>query len=146
MSTDAILHDLNQGNQLINYSNYDGKIVERYSIALVGWPFEHPVCNPGEVGSHGEVSKLLDALQGGVCKWVRLSDKELEEQKKNNQRRQANGEQVYKSRCKPKTTSRKPSADIVIDDEENTVDREACVGNASVSSDLAAVGSTSGEL
>jgi len=61
----------------MNYTNYEGKIVERFGVALVGWPCKRPVCNPNRVGGRLEVSKLDFALQSKGCKWVRLTDEEL---------------------------------------------------------------------
>ena len=81
----------------MNYENYEGKIVERYGVALQGWPCGE-IRNPSKVGSHQEVTKLLEALKSGECRWVTLSDEEIAQRKATNKAHQARGETVYKSR------------------------------------------------
>jgi hypothetical protein len=81
----------------MNYINYEGKVVERLGVALVGWPW---ITNPNKVGGHAEASKLLHTLRTKHCKWMILSDEELQERKKVNVERHNAGEQVYKLRQK----------------------------------------------
>jgi hypothetical protein len=70
------------------------------------------------------VSKLLEALEKKDCKWVVLSDEELKQRKQENQRRQANGEQVYKSRRKPVKAMGRNASSLsreTIDDDDNPI-------------------------
>jgi hypothetical protein len=62
---DEILHEhkLTTVSQPMNYVNYEGKIVERFGVALGGWPTKHQVCNLNKLGGWQEVSELLTALQ-----------------------------------------------------------------------------------
>jgi len=87
------------GHQM-NYTNYEGKIVERFSVALNGWPCKCLVSNPNKLGGCMELSKLLHALQTKCCKWLRLSEEELKEHKSVNIECHKSGELVYKPRHK----------------------------------------------
>jgi hypothetical protein len=78
----------------MNYDNYEKKIVERYGIALKRWPSGH-ICNPGKLGGHEDVTKLLQALQSGSCQWTKLTDDELEKWMQRNLECEGAGEQVY---------------------------------------------------
>ncbi|KAI0057697.1 hypothetical protein BV25DRAFT_1841438 [Artomyces pyxidatus] len=57
------------GSVEINYSNYEGKIVERYGVDLTPWPLEGRIRNPGEL-KRAEVNRLWTALSGGHCRWA----------------------------------------------------------------------------
>jgi hypothetical protein len=86
--TDEILRENNikkKGVEM-NYCNYEGKIMEKYSVALKGWPTGIPgVHNPSAVGSWPMVEKLLSTLESSQCHWVVLTEDELEARKKDNQ-------------------------------------------------------------
>lgn len=94
----------------MNYENYERAIVERYGIELKNFP-GGTVRQPGAL-PRSVLQALLTALEDPVelkrCRWVSLSDGELEARIENNKERQANGDQVYKPRKKqtgPKTGS-----------------------------------------
>ena len=113
----------------MNYHNYEGKIMEKYSVALKGWPAGIPgVCNPSAVGSRPIIEKLLSALESSQCHWVVLTEDELEARKKDNQVREDRGEQIYKP-CKsikrPCTTKATKSAEIVDDSDKDDDDGSA---------------------
>ena len=36
-------------SNLMNYVNYEGKVVEEHGVALIGWPDSVPFKNPGEI-------------------------------------------------------------------------------------------------
>ncbi|KAI0060328.1 hypothetical protein BV25DRAFT_1917933 [Artomyces pyxidatus] len=103
-STDEILFQKfrhTPGSVEINYSNYEGKIVERYGVDLTPWPLEGRVRNPGDL-KRAEVDRLWNALSGGHCRWVTLTRGELDVRIACNQARQDAGENVYKARRAPK--------------------------------------------
>lgn len=88
---------------IMNYDNYESKIVELHSVAIVGWPVKY-VINPGSIGAEN-VYPLFDALSSTPgsttppkCHWVILSEAELEQRKASNCARVARGEPVYKPR------------------------------------------------
>ncbi|KAG2109786.1 hypothetical protein BD769DRAFT_1328481, partial [Suillus cothurnatus] len=81
----------------MNYDNYEQKIVETYGVALQNYPLS-AVQNPGKIGHHKDLIKLLNSLVNSSCLWVILTEDELAEHKNKNKERQACGEQVYKPR------------------------------------------------
>ena len=78
----------------MNYANYEQKIVEACEVALIGWPLDGHVCNPGDLGCN-DLYTLNDALSRGVCKWITLTPEEAAARRIDNQHRSSNGEQVY---------------------------------------------------
>jgi hypothetical protein len=70
---------------------YDDMIVLKYGVKLEGWPFL-TMKNPGDYHTMAEVQKLLDAVKGGACRWVRLTHKELDEYHKDLEEEVARGE------------------------------------------------------
>ena len=90
----------------MNYNNYEGSIVERYGVALVGWPDNLLlVQNPSSVGSREVLQPLLDALVTQTCYWIRLTDDQLVKHIDDNGMHQAKGEAVYKPRKKHKVAA-----------------------------------------
>jgi hypothetical protein len=62
---------------LMQYTNYEEDIVQRYGIELQGWTYERFV-NPSELSTAiGPLRILLGAIKNGDCKFVKLSAKEL---------------------------------------------------------------------
>jgi hypothetical protein len=60
----------------MNYINYEEAIVQRYGIDLVGWTYEKFV-NPSEFSSTlGPLRRLIDAINAGDCKFVKLTAEE----------------------------------------------------------------------
>ena len=78
----------------MNYANYEQKIVEAFEVALISWPLDGRVCNPGDLGCN-DLYTLDDALSHGVCKWITLTPEEAAARQIDNQHRSSNGEQVY---------------------------------------------------
>ena len=59
------------------YVDYEEKIVQRYGIELVGWTYEKFV-NPSELStSLPGLQQLLDAINNGSCKFIKLSPLQL---------------------------------------------------------------------
>ncbi|KAH0825844.1 hypothetical protein J3R83DRAFT_7762 [Lanmaoa asiatica] len=52
----------------MNYNNFECHIVEQYSVALTGWPFNGPIKNPGKLGGRADLERLLNALKSEECK------------------------------------------------------------------------------
>ncbi len=107
----------------MNYDNYEGRIVEIFSVAIRGWPCGK-VANPGTIG-RDNVYALLEALEGHdgkppTCYWVKLSDSELDARRMANAARAAQGETVYKPRKKAVRKKAAPkSADVVQSSDED---------------------------
>ena len=65
----------------MHYSDYEEKIVQRYGIELVGWTYEKFV-NPSELStSLPGLQRLLDAINNGTCKFVKLTALKLSERR-----------------------------------------------------------------
>ena len=80
----------------MNYTNYEHNIVEHHSVVLIGWPFDEPVKNPGNLGGRPALEKLWNALESQKCKWEKLKPSELQALIASNKAKQACGKQVYK--------------------------------------------------
>ncbi len=106
----------------MNYDNYEAKIVEKYGVALVGFPCK--LANPANL-SRTHLEQVISTFNDGTCYWKKLSKLELDTRIKHNQGRQAAGEQVYKVR---KVVSRKqrgdPKSAETIEDEHVDGDEE----------------------
>jgi hypothetical protein len=60
-------------NAVMQYVNYEEAIVQRYSIVLEGWTFARFV-NPSKLSTAlPPLQKLLNALNDGSCKFVKLT-------------------------------------------------------------------------
>ncbi|KAF8590862.1 hypothetical protein K439DRAFT_1611529 [Ramaria rubella] len=62
----------------MNYENYEMKIPEERGVVLKGWLGEK-VVNPGKLGACQRIWELLEALKNKECRWVTLTDRELED-------------------------------------------------------------------
>ncbi|KAH9955750.1 hypothetical protein BC827DRAFT_1158100 [Russula dissimulans] len=78
----------------MNYTHYEDKIVESLGVALVGWPINGPVQNPGEL-TRDDAIILKHALETKDCKWIRLTTQQIATRKARNKQCLADGEQVY---------------------------------------------------
>jgi hypothetical protein len=116
----------------MNYNNYEGQIVENFGIELVNFP-GGTVVQPGTL-PHAQLQQLIVALEHPVeadhCRWVTLSPMALQKRIKDNQARQARGEQVYKRRkCgtgrKKSTKSSSAKSSEFVEDEEEVENDEA---------------------
>ncbi|THG92537.1 hypothetical protein EW026_g8394 [Hermanssonia centrifuga] len=120
LKTKGITHEV-----LMNYINYERKIVEQHGVELQGWPCKKFV-NPGDVKGRQELEKLFHALHTKTCAWKPLSAGELEERQCRNRERQAAGEVIYKPRKKPapKKGKQPKSAMFIHDSEEEQEEQE----------------------
>ena len=88
----------------MQYVDYEEKIVQRYGIELVGWTFEKFI-NPSELStSLSGLQQLLDAINNGTCKFVKLTALQL------NERRQALQKNISEGNI-PVPKGRKPRKD-----------------------------------
>jgi hypothetical protein len=83
----------------MNYANYEKAIVLLYGVKVVGWPLNEFV-SPSDVTNINDMRKLRDAWKTGACKWVRLTQAELDTHSASIEARQMNGEVVGKPRKK----------------------------------------------
>ena len=69
-------------NAVMNYKSFEKDIVLRYSIKLEGWTHESFVQPKDLPGSLGPLRELLDAMDKGSCRFVKLTASEWEERQK----------------------------------------------------------------
>ena len=109
----------------MNYSNYECKITERFSVELIGWPNDLlPIRNPAQLGGHDRVQKLLSALTTKVCHWKKLSEEDTRRRIILNNERHTRGEQVYKPRKNTSQGTKKSAATVPSDAGDNGNDSD----------------------
>jgi hypothetical protein len=85
-------------NALMQYSNYEELIVQKYHVELKGWTFEQFV-NPSVLStSLPGLKRLLDAINDGHCKFIKLSHLELKRRREDLQKKQIEGTAPVKTR------------------------------------------------
>jgi hypothetical protein len=95
----------------MNYTNYESGIVEKFGVALIGWPVDGKVQNPGSLGPD-EGLVLRNALEREECRWTILSEEEWEARKIQNAQREKDGEQIYVPRKKRKKSTAEDGVDL----------------------------------
>ena len=91
----------------MQYINYDEAIVQRYEVLLEGWTFDRFV-NPSELStSLPPLQKLLDALNDGSCKFVKLTREQRKDHEKDHRTKVASGEIEVRQRKKRKDAGKK---------------------------------------
>ena len=78
----------------MNYTNYETKIVEELGVALIGWPGDGKVENPGNLSLDTGLA-LRSALGNKECRWIILTSEQQEAWKRQNAQRERDGETVY---------------------------------------------------
>jgi hypothetical protein len=85
-------------NALMQYTNYEELIVQKYHVELKGWTFEQFV-NPSALStSLLGLKRLLDAINDGHCKFIKLSLLELKRRREELQKKQIEGTVPVKTR------------------------------------------------
>ncbi|KAF8238414.1 hypothetical protein L208DRAFT_1242486, partial [Tricholoma matsutake] len=60
----------------MHYVNYEEAIIQHYGIEFIGWTYDKFI-NPSELSTAIEpLHKLLDAINNGNCKFVKLTKEE----------------------------------------------------------------------
>lgn len=111
----------------MHYIGYEDKIVQRYGVELVGWTYENFV-NPSELSTLlPGLKKLLDAINDGTCKFVKLSPLELKARRQDHQKAIDDGSAPASKTRKPrKDRGTKRKKGDVEEDKEN-VKKDGCV-------------------
>jgi hypothetical protein len=82
----------------MQYVNYEEAIVQRYGVVLEGWTFDRFV-NPSELSTAlPPLQKLLDALNDGSCKFVKLTREQRKAREKAYLTKLASGEVQVRER------------------------------------------------
>ncbi|TFK59157.1 hypothetical protein BDN72DRAFT_906111 [Pluteus cervinus] len=107
-------HSLRQitgnSNLQMQYVHFETRIVHQYGVNIVGWT--HPTFgNPSELSSSLEpLKKLYDALVSGECKFVKLSEADVDKRKKEYEAKLASGEVEVTERKQRKDAGTKRGA------------------------------------
>ena len=66
-------------NATMHYADYEEKVVQRYGVELIGWTYDKLV-NPSELStSLPGLRQLLEAINTGSCKFIKLSQGQLKQ-------------------------------------------------------------------
>ena len=116
----------------MQYANYDELIIQKYGIELQGWTFEKLV-NPSQLStSLPGLRRLLDAINNGDCKFVKLSPLEVKRRREELQKKQDDGVVPVKTRKprkdrgtkRPHTKGKNKAVDDIEDEDNNELDEE----------------------
>lgn len=103
----------------MQYVNYDELIIQKYGVKLQGWTFEKLI-NPSQLStSLPTLRHLLDAINDGNCKFVKLSPLEVKSHRQELQQKQDDGTVPVKTR-----KGKKKAASENDDEEEDDEDEE----------------------
>ena len=109
-------------NASMHYVEYEEKVVQRYGVELIGWTYEKLV-NPSELStSLPGLRQLLEAINTGSCKFIKLTQGQLKQRREEHQKAIENGSLPAPKTRKPRNdrgTKRKRTDD----DKENGDDR-----------------------
>ena len=105
----------------MHYVDYEEKVVQRYGVELIGWTYEKLV-NPSELStSLPGLRTLLEAINTGSCKFIKLTKDQLKQRCEEHQKAIEDGSLPASKTRKPRKergTKRKHT-----DDKENANDR-----------------------
>jgi hypothetical protein len=91
-------------NATMHYAEYEEKVVQRYGVELIGWTYEKLV-NPSELStSLPGLRQLLEAINAGSCKFIKLTQDQLKQRREEHQK-------AIKSGSLPAPKTRKPRKD-----------------------------------
>jgi hypothetical protein len=86
------------GKALMQYTNYEELIIQKYGVELQGWTFEKLV-NPSLLStSLPGLRRLLDAINNGDCKFTKLSPLEVKKRREELEKKQNEGTAPVKTR------------------------------------------------
>jgi len=107
---------------VMNYVNYDTQIIQRYQVKLVGYTYQE-FTSPYNISVVDDLRLLRDALQCGLCCWIRLTKGEVSKHTAEMSSRVAAGEKVMTKRKvrvdKGKKRGKRTATDLGAEDKEN---------------------------
>ena len=114
----------NNANATMHYADYEEKVLQRYGVELIGWTYEKLV-NPSELStSLPGLHQLLEAINTGSCKFIKLSQAQLKQRREERQKAIEDGSLPAPKTRKPRKDrgSKRKRTD---DDKENGDDQPA---------------------
>jgi hypothetical protein len=98
---------------VMQYVNYEEAIVQRYGVVLEGWTFDRFV-NPSELSTAiPPLQILLDALNNGSCKFIKLTREQHKEHEKDYRAKLVSGEAQVHQRKTRKDAGKKRKRNVV---------------------------------
>jgi hypothetical protein len=109
----------------MQYVNYEEAIVQRYGIKLQGWTYDRFV-NPSELStSLPLLRKLLNAIDTGDCKFVKLTAEALRKCLETYKKKVANGEiKIRERKIRSDAGKRKRKAQDGLDESSDDEDSD----------------------
>lgn len=112
-------------NAVMQYVNYEEAIVQRYGIELQGWIHDKFV-NPSELStSLSLLRKLLNAIDTGDCKFVKMSAEERRKRLETYKKKIASGELKIRERKTRSDAGKRKRKNREISDEELSENEES---------------------
>lgn len=113
---------------LMNYNNYDTKVVQKYRVKIIGWT-HNKLISPFNIHTVDELRTLRDALRCGACYWARMTKAELTRHSKEMEMRESAGEVVVVKRKERSDKGKKkgPRAKLGADEEGGSEDLDTDV-------------------
>lgn len=110
----------------MQYVNYEEAIVQRYGIELQGWTY-HKFINPSELStSLPLLRKLLNAINTGDCKFIKLTAEERHKRLETYKKKVANGElKVRERKIRSDAGKRKRKYKDSVNEHEDSEDEES---------------------
>jgi len=116
---------------VLQYVNYD-ELIQKYGVELQGWTFEKLV-NPSLLSTAlPGLRRLLDAINNGDCKFIKLSPLEVKKRREELQKKQDEGIAPVKARKprkdrgtkRPRTKGNNKAVDHVEEEDNDELDEE----------------------
>jgi len=116
---------------VIQYVNYD-ELIQKYGAKLQGWTFEKLV-NPSLLSTAlPGLCRLLDAINNGDCKFIKLSPLKVKKHREELQKNQDEGIAPVKARKprkdrgtkRPRTKGKNKAVDDIEDEDNDELDEE----------------------
>jgi hypothetical protein len=85
-------------NATMKYTEYEELIVLKYGVELQGWTHDKFVCPSSLSTSLPALQALLDAINNGVCKFIKLTPVEVKTRREQRQKQINEGTVVVKQR------------------------------------------------
>lgn len=82
---------------VMNYTNYDTQVIQKYQCKVVGWTFNKFI-SPFDIHTVDDLRTLRDALRCGACFWVRMTKAEVSKHTAEMVLREKAGEVIGKKR------------------------------------------------
>ena len=109
---------------VMNYSNYDTRVIQKYQVKLIGWTYNTFV-SPFGIHTIDDVRTLVEALRCGRCHWIRLTAMEMTKHAKDVEARKAAGDTVGKPRkVRSDLGSKRPRKGVAGNDDDEGANNE----------------------